>query len=71
MIGLVLPGINPALIAAQLLVDLLGRLIERDVGILRHCAALENQALCDVGHDIAAEAAVWCLTKRDVRSQRA
>ena len=64
--GLLVPVLQPALVAAQLLFDLFGSGIESKVRIMRLAVALQDQAMIDVQHDIAIESARRCLAKGDV-----
>ncbi|PAV72975.1 hypothetical protein WR25_16632 [Diploscapter pachys] len=52
------PVFQAAHVATQLLLDLFGCPVEREVRLLRLVAALQHQTLHDVDHDIAAEADV-------------
>ena len=69
--GGIVAVLDPALVAAQLLLDLVGRAIERHVRVMGNGVALEDQALHHMGDDIAAECALRSLAEGDVRGQRA
>ncbi|MNC91943.1 hypothetical protein D3C83_82900 [compost metagenome] len=55
MVGLLVPVLEPPLVAPELLLDLVRRLLEGLVRVLRLAVTLEDQALIDVEHDIAGE----------------
>ncbi len=65
--GLFVPVLQPPLVTAQLLVDLLRRLVDRLMRVLCFGMALDDQALHDVGHDIDGEAVVRPLAQGDLR----
>ena len=69
--GLAVAVLHPALVAAQLLFDLGQRLIEALMDVMRLAVALEDQALVDVGDDIAGIRAGPSLAESDMRAERA
>ena len=60
-----------ALVAAQLLVDLLDRIVEGDMGVMRAALRLQDQALHHVGDDIAPECTLRGLAEGNLRGERA
>ncbi len=64
--GLFVAILEAALVAAKLGVDLVGRLVEREMRVLRFGPRLEDQALGHVEHDVAGERVGRGLAERDV-----